>query len=243
MNKVYHQNYKKFWEGQQNSKPPVSENNWFQRSAEEASLLIEGYAETIVDVGCGDCIITCLLAEKFKKIYGLDFSNSMLESAKINIVNKGISNIHLIHADLLQIDEVITEKVDAIICSAVIQHISIDDLNLFIKKCKNILNEDGKIIIIGIPNLKCRDLYLINFYKNNSYMSLQSILYKYLKLKLHIFYLKLSKKKYFFYDGIGNWYLTSVFKEIGDKNNLVTEFYNSNFISYSYRFNVIFKHN
>ena len=237
----YRQKYKNFWDKQTTALPPDNVEEWYEKYSEETILHIGNNANIIVDAGCSDGKLTCILAQKYKKVYGIDYSKQLLEIASNNLNNNNISNTKLIHADILQIDKVIPENVDVIICSGVIQYISISDFEEFIVKCKTILNSNGKIIITGIPNTKYRDLYLVNFFKLDNYFSLYKLLYKYLKLKLHILFLKLTKKNYCFDDSIGNWYSANDLITIGNEHGYQIEIYNSIFKCYGYRIHAIFK--
>lgn len=53
--------------------------------------------ETFLDVGCGVGNISLLVADKFKKIYSLDFSKNMLEILEKEAYDRGINNIQTIH--------------------------------------------------------------------------------------------------------------------------------------------------
>ena len=61
---------------------------------------IEG--KTFLEVGCGPCPIGQILAKKgAKKIYGLDISSEMIESAKKNLTELGIiDQFELVVADI-----------------------------------------------------------------------------------------------------------------------------------------------
>ena len=53
--------------------------------------------ETFLDVGCGVGNISLLVADKFKKVYALDFSKVMLDEVEKEAKKRNIDNIQTIH--------------------------------------------------------------------------------------------------------------------------------------------------
>ena len=53
--------------------------------------------ETFLDIGCGVGNISLLIADKFKKVYALDFSKVMLEAVENEAKYRNINNIETIH--------------------------------------------------------------------------------------------------------------------------------------------------
>ena len=60
--------------------------------------------KTVADIGCGDGRTTSRLANKFPKIIftGFDYSSSMIDNAKKDIVFKEITNIHFEQLDICE---------------------------------------------------------------------------------------------------------------------------------------------
>jgi ubiquinone/menaquinone biosynthesis C-methylase UbiE len=78
---------------------------------------IEG--KTFLEVGCGPCPIGQILAKKgAKKIFGLDISSEMIESAKKNLTEMGIiDKFELVVADIFDQSFQLPEKVDCVVLS------------------------------------------------------------------------------------------------------------------------------
>lgn len=78
---------------------------------------IEG--KTFLEIGCGPCPVGQRLAGMgAKKIYGLDISQGMIDSAKVELTKKGIMDqFELICADIFDDSFEIPEKVDCVVCS------------------------------------------------------------------------------------------------------------------------------
>ncbi len=97
--------------------------------------------DKILDVGCGTGVHAALLARRGFEIDGLDLNEEMLAIAK----NRLKSNLYLQNVLDINIDK----KYDIIISMfAVFNHLKdTDELKRGLKNLKNILREDGKIII------------------------------------------------------------------------------------------------
>src|SRR5437868_1162393 len=85
----------KYWSDKTDAKHRYSTEKWLQiYSSELLALLPQG--GTLLDVGCGACQITTYLAPAFERVYAIDFSDSMLETARQRIKNLQITNISLL---------------------------------------------------------------------------------------------------------------------------------------------------
>lgn len=97
--------------------------------------------DEIIDIGCGTGIHASLIANKGFEVEGLDISNEMLDIAKTRLNSK------LYLQNILDIN--IDKKYDVIISMfAVLNHLKdVKDLEKCLFNLKNILKDDGKIII------------------------------------------------------------------------------------------------
>ncbi len=97
----------------------------------------------ILDVGCGNGTLIFELANSHKKIYGIDINLETIKNAKRNNEYK---NVFFINDNFLNYDfENI--KFDCIIFVASIHHMNMEKALI---KSMNLLNENGKIIIVGL---------------------------------------------------------------------------------------------
>ena len=96
----------------------------------------------ILDIGCGDGILTQGLVNKHKVI-GLDYSESILRNA----INKGIlPKIGNLEKGISLMDNFC----DIIVAGEVIEHLQ--DTDLFLREIRRILKPDG-VCILSTPNL------------------------------------------------------------------------------------------
>lgn len=96
----------------------------------------------ILDVGCGDGLLTKILAEHFEYVIGVDGSEE-----KISLAKKIAPQVEF-HTSLFEDFEAV-ERFDSIIMINILEHI--DDPVLFLEKAKNMLNPKGRVIIF-VPN-------------------------------------------------------------------------------------------
>lgn len=109
----------------------------------------------LLDVGCGDGVITYFLRNKVKEIYGIDNSRKRLDKAK----KLGI------HTKLVNLD---TQKIpykanffDAVTCFDVIEHVY--DPQKLVNDIYHVL-KNGGILILSTPNIRFSDhLYTLIF--------------------------------------------------------------------------------
>lgn len=112
-------------------------------------------SKQILDVGFGTGLLTSKLYEDGAKIYGIDFSKTMIDIAK-----KKMPNGVFIQRDFnLGIpSELKCEKFDYIISSYAIHHLNDHKKVEFISELKDLLNEGGKIIIADVAFKSEKDL-------------------------------------------------------------------------------------
>ena len=114
---------------------------------EFSDLLIKygelGAEDIIVDAPCGNGGMTQALISKNigRKYYLVDINQDMLESARELVPEKS----EFILADVVNLDSVISEQVDAILCLNGFD-IYIDQKEKFLKNAKKILKKDGLLI-------------------------------------------------------------------------------------------------
>ncbi len=108
----------------------------------------------ILDIGFGTGILTKKLYDDGYEIYGIDFSQKMIEIAK-----EKMPLASLIKYDFSKglPEEIKDHSFDYIISTYAMHHLEDEEKNEFIEKLENYLNEDGKSIIGDIA-FKTREL-------------------------------------------------------------------------------------
>ena len=230
--------YQKYWD---KFKDPmhVIENDAFYQSYIDEIRFYLGEKNTIVDTGCGRGEIIVRLADYYDKIYAIDFTYNMLDQAKALFEGKRSNHVEFIKANMLDIDQVLKEKVDVIYNNQVIQYLTEEEIESFVKKSKALLNDEGRIVLMHIPNLECKNLFQIEFYRTTKLDSINNIVKRKIALNLNNFKSKLFKKDYHYDDGIGYWFYPTLFYEIADRLGLDCQVYGPRILGYRYRFHVV----
>ncbi len=111
-------------------------NNWILKNVQDK--------KRILDVGCGDGRLIFELTNEHNLLTGIDLNKESIATAKNN--NK-YNNVSFIEGDFLSYN--FKEKYDAIIFVASIHHLNMKEA---LKKAKELLNQNGLIIIVGLSN-------------------------------------------------------------------------------------------
>ena len=112
----------------------------------------------MIDVGCGDGTLIWKIREKCKKVFGIDIDTKSIDIAENN--NK-YDNVYFINDDFLKYDFG-NIKFDSIIFVASIHHMNMDNALI---KAKSLLNNNGKIIIVGLSKPSSITDYIIEIFR------------------------------------------------------------------------------
>lgn len=94
-----------------------------------------------LDIGCGTGLLVEKLAEYYDEVVGIDISNQMLNIA---IAKRKLPNTFYLKMDAGKLN--FNEKFDYIVSRTTFHHLhNVSDV---IQQMKNLLNEDGKIVIL-----------------------------------------------------------------------------------------------
>jgi putative AdoMet-dependent methyltransferase len=110
----------------------------------------------ILDIGVGTGNLSLLLYEKGARVDGVDFSSKMLEKAKEKML---AGNFYIFDFSHGLPPKLLSKKYDYIISSYALHHLDDDAKLNFILLLKDLLKENGKIIIGDISFLSRRSLY------------------------------------------------------------------------------------
>lgn len=137
----------------------------------------------ILDIGFGTGILTKRLYDDGYEIYGIDFSQNMIEIAK-----EKMPLASLIKYDFSKglPEEIKDNSFDYIISTYAMHHLEDAEKNEFIEKLENYLNRDGKIIIGDIA-FKTRELLEKCKTNYNEYWDDEEIYFVFEELKESLF--------------------------------------------------------
>lgn len=106
--------------------------------------------ESLMDIGCGRGELVIFHSLNGGKATGVDFSQDAIKLAMAKATELN-ADCRFLNCSFDDIDE--TEKYDVIISLDFIEHISVNEGVTFYKKCFNLLNENGRLVIFTYPNI------------------------------------------------------------------------------------------
>ncbi|MFE7062877.1 class I SAM-dependent methyltransferase [Sutcliffiella sp. NPDC057660] len=101
-------------------------------------------SKSLIDYGSGTGLVSLELSDLVDSILLVDSSEQMLEVAKAKISHRGITNSKVLYSDFTK--ETPELRADIVLLSLVLLHIP--DTDKILQELFNILNDDGKLIII-----------------------------------------------------------------------------------------------
>lgn len=127
---------------------PVRQEYLVNKIAQHFSLDLEknfSFSKlNLLDVGCGGGLLCEPFARLGAKVTGIDASKTNIEVAKIH-AKKTKLHINYLHKSP---ENLKGKKYDVILCMEVIEHV--DNVDLFVKSCANLLNKKGIIFFSTI---------------------------------------------------------------------------------------------
>jgi S-adenosylmethionine-dependent methyltransferase len=105
----------------------------------------------ILEIGCGTGCSTVALAEQGAEVTGIDIDIPSLNVAKQRIKLYG-STAQVVLANATEIDKLENRDFDIVIFFAALEHMSIDERILSLKKGWGLLPEKGILVVIETPN-------------------------------------------------------------------------------------------
>lgn len=108
-------------------------------------FLNANHGSVILDVGCGICAHSVRLAKRGFYCYAVDFSNAILEEAKIYVHKRNVEKLITIQNEDITNLSFDDNSFDFILCWGVLMHIP--DLERAVAELSRVLRPEGKIII------------------------------------------------------------------------------------------------
>ena len=99
----------------------------------------------ILDIGCGGGLLSEPMSNLGAKVVGIDASNKNIEVAKLHAKKNNLKIEYLCTSPEKFNTE---EKFDVILNMEIVEHV--DDLDLFLKSCSNLLNNNGLMFVATI---------------------------------------------------------------------------------------------
>lgn len=112
--------------------------------------------DSVIDLCCGNGLMTKQLESRVGDIIGVDFSSGLIEMAE---KFSKAANVSYLHSDVLELDEKYFKGLKKILISEAFQHFSREQFPVLLEKLKN-LDRGSLLFLGGIPNQeRLRDYY------------------------------------------------------------------------------------
>ena len=175
--------------------------------------------DILLDLGCGNGLVTFALSKYVNKVIGVDFSNTLIANAK---EYKFRDNIDYIEANIL--DKKILEfdyEYNKILISAVLQYITLNQFDEFLNNLNKKINKKSLILITDILDANRKWNFFCTFKQKFDYLIKTKLLRKSL--------------------GLGNWWNKNEIIILANKYKYSCKFFNQNerLSSSHYRFDVL----
>ena len=201
-------------------KKPISKDEFNLYIQNIKNKVLLNKKDILLDLGCGNGVVTFALSKYVDKIIGVDFSNPLITNAKKYKLKK---NIHYIEANI--IDTKIYEfccNYNKVLINAVLQYLTIDDF-------------DKLLYILTInSNNRLKNIFITDILDANRKWDF----FRTFRQKLdYLIKIKLFKKSF----GLGKWWDKNEIITLANKYKLSYKFYDQNkkLSSSNYRFDVL----
>jgi SAM-dependent methyltransferase len=231
--------WQNLWNNTSNVGHAKNSDDWKLKYAKELIMFLEpNNQEIAVDLGCGAGELLVIISKYYKKIFGIDFSDEMINSAKKLLEEKQFSNIELYNSPLQSSSNFINSKINVIYSNQVAQYLLEKDIEELIISFKSKLINGSRIYFFNALNVDQKESFEIGLYRNNCSMNWKSIIKSIIKLKWGIFKQTLIDKDYVHNKNLGYWHSKELYSKLAKKHNFEVEFFNAIYIHHSYRFHV-----
>lgn len=222
----------KYWSGKRDGGHRYSTEEWFQKYASELLAMLPS-GGTLLDVGCGACQLTTYLAAEFEQVYAMDFSETMLATARQRIKSRGLTNMRLLSGTAQEFPKVI-KNTNVILSFGLLQYLTLADIRQHLLECRRVLSKGGMVCAANIPNSALKHLYYYGRLIPNQFQTARGFR----------MWIELTRRRvvaYFhrdlLWDAIGNWFSQADIERVANDAGFDVEFRDSSF--YGYRFHAL----
>ena len=128
-------------------------------SADQVQLIVNNIvrvldlnaSDTLVDLCCGNGVLTTQLAPMASAVIGVDFSSGLLQVARSTST---LTNVEYLQMDVTDLSETLVNRAGKYLMYEALQHLSPDDLNRLLSRI-GVRHGAIKLLVGGIPDLSC----------------------------------------------------------------------------------------
>ena len=139
------------------NRAPYSERELESLVSRIATSLDASQEKSLLDLACGNGLVTSRLASHFRKVTAVDFSVALLSTAKEHFWR---DNIEYVLGDARQLD-MLTGQYDCVLLSAALQHFNADEVDRLLQQLKGFVRPSGRCLLGDVPDRE----RIWNFYR------------------------------------------------------------------------------
>ncbi|MGB9939131.1 class I SAM-dependent methyltransferase [Methanosarcina sp.] len=143
-----------------------STEEFLYKEAKEKLFHLSG-GKSLLDFGCGAGELLIYYVPNYERVVGVDFSSSMLFEAEKKVWEQNYKNVDLILADDRTIWNRLNLSFDRITAAAVVQYLTPEQIDAFVRDASDYLNEGGKIVFFDIIDPRIYSLWKIGWFSQN----------------------------------------------------------------------------
>jgi ubiquinone/menaquinone biosynthesis C-methylase UbiE len=226
------------WKTQSSPLHAHNDQEWIRKYNDEILFYLKD-KKNIMEGACGNGSFILDNFHLFDRYVGIDFSSEMIRNASQQLSEKaGVKNVKFIQANILEIDSLIKEKYDVFFSNSLLQYLNFEELVILFQKSYNLIEDDGFVLHLNVPNKAMRLSYLLNLHKSVKSNSVWKLFYKYIRMRGYVIGKNLFGK---YDDSIGNWFTMEEINKAALLTNFSVEFFYSIYPPYSYRYHIKLK--
>lgn len=231
--------WRKYWKTRTCGEHRSQAEHFLAKEAKEKLFHLNG-GKSLLDFGCGSADLLAYYSQKYELSVGVDFSEQMLERAKMRLAKfKTGQDVLLINSDDSQVWDVLAShlnsqcRFDRITAGQVIQYLDHRQIESFVCKAVKHLSADGLVCLFDIVDSRTYELWNAKLFKNENFNLI--VLFYLVWGRLNAISNKFRSKIPEF--NIGYRYSPLFFESLANKHGLKLHVVNSMY--YEYRYHVI----
>lgn len=163
--------WKEHWQKRSQIKEEIVASGWGNRDLKEYLYDVDDISkklelknsDILLNIGCGNGLMEVILNYWVKWIDSVDFSEGMVERARVN--DRDIRNVKFYVGNILDLG-FLTNRYDKVLCNSVIQYLnSLDEVVEAFKEIIEICNKSAKVLISANPDKSKMEEFLNGYDK------------------------------------------------------------------------------
>jgi cyclopropane fatty-acyl-phospholipid synthase-like methyltransferase len=135
---------------------PVPESALRESISAIYSRLELGPDDTLLDLCCGNGLVSNALAKNCRRVVGVDFSQTLLDIAGAAHCAGNITYVRMNALELSKLHRASAETVTRIVMVSGLQYFKVGELPELLRNAVAVLSDSGIILLTAVPDRKCK---------------------------------------------------------------------------------------